>query len=159
AGTRRNLQRGRGRRGVRDGVLVDTRVHHRRDRPLLHPLPRRAPRPFWGGRGNPVSGRGARHGERRMTTTETPSRAAAVATVGNAFKRAMVAVGRLRGRETHRPGKPSFAHYQLMFALSDRDGLSSSELAHAADLSPATVTQMLDSLVDHGLVTRLRSEK
>jgi DNA-binding MarR family transcriptional regulator len=93
-----------------------------------------------------------------MTTTATRSRAEAVEALGHAFKRAMVAVRRLRGRETHRPGAPSFAQYQLLFALADHDGLSSGELAQAADLSPATVTQMLDSLVERGLVTRLRSE-
>lgn len=94
-----------------------------------------------------------------MTTTAAPSRTAATEALGRSFKRAMVAVRRLRGRETHRPGKPSFAQYQLLFALSDREGLPSSELAQAADLSPATATQMLDSLVDRGLVTRVRSER
>jgi DNA-binding MarR family transcriptional regulator len=93
-----------------------------------------------------------------VTTTATRPRTEAVEALGHAFKRAMVAVRRLRGRETHRPGAPSFAQYQLLFALADHDGLSSGELANAADLSPATVTQMLDSLVDRGLVTRLRSE-
>ena len=93
-----------------------------------------------------------------MTTTAVNSRTEALEAVGHAFKRAMVAVRRLRGRETHRPGAPSFAQYQLLFALADHDGLSSGELAHAADLSPATVTQMLDSLVERALVTRLRSE-
>ena len=93
-----------------------------------------------------------------MTATATHSRTEAVEALGHAFKRAMVAVRRLRGRETHRPGAPSFAQYQLLFALADHDGLSSGELAQAADLSPATVTQMLDSLVERGLVTRLRSE-
>jgi DNA-binding MarR family transcriptional regulator len=70
----------------------------------------------------------------------------------------MVAVRRLRGRETHRPGTPSFAQYQLLFAMTDRDELSAGELAAAADLSPATVTHMLDSLVELGLVRRSRSE-
>lgn len=93
-----------------------------------------------------------------MTTTAVPSRTEATEALGRSFKRAMVAVRRLRGRETHRPGKPSFAQYHLLFALSDSDGLSSSELAQAADLSPATATRMLDSLVDQGLVTRVRSE-
>ena len=93
-----------------------------------------------------------------MTTTAVPSRTEALEALGGAFKRAMVAVRRLRGRETHRPGTPSFAQYQLLFALADHDGLSSGELAHAADLSPATVTQMLDALVERGLVTRVRSE-
>ena len=93
-----------------------------------------------------------------MTTTAAPSRAESLEALGAAFRRALVAVRRLRGRETHRPGALSFAQYQLLFALADHDELSSGELAHAADLSPATVTQMLDALVERGLVTRVRSE-
>jgi len=92
-----------------------------------------------------------------MTATAVDARQDAVTRLGSSFKRAMVAVRRLRGRETHRPGAPSFAQYQLLFALADGDGLSSGELAAASDLSPASVTGMLDSLVDHGLVTRTRS--
>ena len=53
-----------------------------------------------------------------------PRRAEAIASLGSSFKRAMVAVRRLRGRDTQRPGTPSFAQYQLLFALADRDGLS-----------------------------------
>jgi DNA-binding MarR family transcriptional regulator len=93
-----------------------------------------------------------------VTTIPTRSRSETIESLGKAFKRTMVAVRRLRGRETHRPGKPSFAQYQLLISLQDTDGLSSSELAQAADLSPATVTQMLDALVDLRLVTRIRSE-
>jgi DNA-binding MarR family transcriptional regulator len=85
------------------------------------------------------------------------ARAEAVTQLGAAFKRAMVAVRRLRGRETHRPGTPSFAQYQLLFSMDGREELSAGELAAAADLSPATVTHMLDSLVELGFVTRDRS--
>jgi len=92
-----------------------------------------------------------------MSITTLSERAEAITTLGQSFKRTMVAVRRLRGRDTQRHGTPSFAQYQLLFSLADRDGLSSGELAAAADLSPATVTQMLDSLVELGLVTRTRS--
>jgi DNA-binding MarR family transcriptional regulator len=77
--------------------------------------------------------------------------------VSRAFKAATVAVRRLRGRETQRPGELSYAQYSLLFGLADRTKLSSRELADAADLSPATVTQMLDSLETQGLVLRIRS--
>jgi DNA-binding MarR family transcriptional regulator len=92
-------------------------------------------------------------------TVVAPSapRAEAITNLGASFKRAMVAVRRLRGRETHRPGTPSFAQYQLLFAMDGRDALSAGELAGAADLSPATVTHMVDSLVELGFVTRDRS--
>jgi DNA-binding MarR family transcriptional regulator len=91
-----------------------------------------------------------------MTATTLAARQDAIAQLGNSFKRTMAAVRRLRGRETHRPGTPSFAQYQLLFALADRNGLASGELAAACDLSPASLTGMLDSLVEHGLVTRKR---
>ena len=147
-----------GGRGLRHGVLVVGGDHRGRDRALHRPHVRRARgaarrRP----RSDPVVG--AAGGERRMTTAAppAPARDEAVTRLGASFKRAMVAVRRLRGRETHRPGSPSFAQYQLLFALDDRDDLSAGELATAADLSPATVSHMLDSLVELGFVTRDRS--
>ena len=73
------------------------------------------------------------------------------------FKGVMAAVRRLRGRETQRPGELSYAQYSLLFGLSEADTMSSRDLACAAELSPATVTQMLDSLEAHGLVQRTRS--
>jgi DNA-binding MarR family transcriptional regulator len=76
-----------------------------------------------------------------------------------AFKRAMVAVRRLRGRETHRHGQLSYAQYGLLFGLAGNCELSARELAEHADLAPATVTQMLDHLEAAGLVTRTRSEE
>lgn len=80
------------------------------------------------------------------------------AEVGRAFKGAMGAVRRLRGRETHRLDAVSYAQYGLLFGLAEGE-LSSSELAFAADLSPATVTQMLEHLEADGLVQRKRSER
>jgi DNA-binding MarR family transcriptional regulator len=78
--------------------------------------------------------------------------------LGLAFKRAMVAVRRLRGRETHRPGQPSHAQYALLFALAEHGERSARELAERADLTPGTVAQMLEHLEAHGLVARTRSE-
>lgn len=78
--------------------------------------------------------------------------------LGRAFKAAMAAVRRLRGRETHRPGALSNAQYGLLFSLRFKgEAMSARDLAVAADLAPATVTQMLDGLEAHGLVERLRS--
>ncbi len=74
-----------------------------------------------------------------------------------AFKRAMVAVRRLRGRETQRPDQVSFAQYGLLFSLSGADERSARDLAEQADLSPATVAQMLEGLEAQGLVERTRS--
>ena len=78
--------------------------------------------------------------------------------LGVAFKRAMVAMRKLRGRETHRPGQISYAQYGLLFGLAGSCELSARELAEHADLTPATVTQMLDHLEAAGLVKRTRSE-
>ncbi len=79
--------------------------------------------------------------------------------LGRSFRRAMAAVRRLRGRETRRGGELSDAQYGLLFGLCEHDELSSGELALAADLSPATATEMLDGLVAAGLVKRRRSER
>jgi DNA-binding MarR family transcriptional regulator len=96
-----------------------------------------------------------------VTRTEAkPSvdtREEALAQLGAAFKGIMGALRRLRGRDTHRGGELSFAQYHLLFGLSEHGELSTSRLAAAADVTPATVTQMLDGLVAMGLVERSRS--
>jgi DNA-binding MarR family transcriptional regulator len=78
--------------------------------------------------------------------------------LGAAFKGIMGAPRRLRGRETHHAEELSFAQFHLLFGLSEHAELSTSQLAVAADLAPATVTQMLDGLVALGLVERTRSQ-
>jgi len=78
--------------------------------------------------------------------------------LGRSFKRSMAAVRRLRGRETHNPGGLSNAQYGLLFGLAGDCRMSARDLADAADLMPATVTQMLDHLAGAGLVQRTRSE-
>jgi DNA-binding MarR family transcriptional regulator len=75
----------------------------------------------------------------------------------DSFRGVLGSVRRLKGRDTHRPGEPSFAQFHLLAALAERGDLSTSDLAAAADLSPATVTQMLDALEAMELVQRLRS--
>jgi MarR family transcriptional regulator, organic hydroperoxide resistance regulator len=93
-----------------------------------------------------------------MTVT-TQTRDEALTQLGGAFKGIMGALRRLRGRETHLHGEQlSFAQYHLLFGLAGECELSTSKLAAAADLSPATVTQMLDGLVAMGLVERTRSQ-
>lgn len=78
---------------------------------------------------------------------------------GQSFKATLAAVRRLRGRDTHRLGELSYAQYLLLFSLADSGAGSSRDIAVAAELAPATVTQMLDSLEAHGLVKRSRSER
>jgi DNA-binding MarR family transcriptional regulator len=92
--------------------------------------------------------------------TAVGTRAETLEQLGHSFKTAMAAVRRLRGRETHRPGELSYAQYALLFGLSGCAGdTSARELARATDLSPATVTPMLDHLAAAGLVQRVRSER
>lgn len=99
-----------------------------------------------------------------MSAVKTPARSAIhdpttpAGQLGLAFKRAMVAMRRLRGRETHKPGQISYAQYALLFGLAGGE-CSARELADQAELSPATVTQMLDHLEASGLVKRTRSEQ
>jgi DNA-binding MarR family transcriptional regulator len=81
------------------------------------------------------------------------------AELGRAFRRATAALRRLRGRETRRPEELSDAQYSLLFGLCEHRELSSGELALAAELSPATATEMLDGLVAAGLVHRTRSQR
>jgi DNA-binding MarR family transcriptional regulator len=79
--------------------------------------------------------------------------------LGRAFKAALAALRRMRGREHRCGGLLSDAQYSLLFCLRDRDRLSSTELAQDADLSPASVTEMLDALAHAGLVERTRSDR
>jgi DNA-binding MarR family transcriptional regulator len=82
-----------------------------------------------------------------------------VGRVALAFKRAMVAMRRLRGRESQRIGQLSFAQLGLLHGLAGGGECSARQLAEHSDLSPATVTQMLESMEAAGLVTRTRSEQ
>jgi DNA-binding MarR family transcriptional regulator len=93
------------------------------------------------------------------TKQRVGARDEALVQLGSAFKGAMGTIRRLRGRDTHRHGELSFAQYHLLRGLAERDELPAGELALAADLSPATVTQMLDGLAEMGLVERTRSER
>jgi DNA-binding MarR family transcriptional regulator len=93
------------------------------------------------------------------TRGEDPERLEASDELGRSFKALLAAVRRLRGRETRQQGGLSNAQYGLLFGLCEHSELSSSELASAADLSPATATEMLEGLAGAGLVTRERSER
>ena len=92
-------------------------------------------------------------------SVQTRERTAALETLAQAFKGALAALRRMRGRETHNPGELSYAQYGLLFGLGEGQPLSTRELALAADVSPATATEMLDSLAAAGLVQRIRSDR
>ncbi len=76
-----------------------------------------------------------------------------------AFRRVFRGLSRMRGRDTHLgAGELSHAQFELLIELQERGELSAGELAAAARLTPATVTQMLDHLAESGHVERLRSQ-
>jgi MarR family transcriptional regulator, organic hydroperoxide resistance regulator len=79
--------------------------------------------------------------------------------LGKAFRRVFRGLSRLRGRDTHLGGSElSHAQFELLIELYERGELPAGELAAAARLTPATVTQMLEHLADRGHVERARSE-
>lgn len=79
--------------------------------------------------------------------------------LGKAFRRVFRSLNRLRGRDTHLGGAElSHAQFELLIELYERGELPAGELAAAARLTPATVTQMLEHLADCGHVERARSE-
>jgi DNA-binding MarR family transcriptional regulator len=79
--------------------------------------------------------------------------------LGKAFRRVFRSLNRLRGRDTHLGGSElSHAQFELLIELHERGELPAGELAAAARLTPATVTQMLEHLADCGHVERARSE-
>jgi DNA-binding MarR family transcriptional regulator len=83
-----------------------------------------------------------------------------LAELGKAFRRTFRGLSRLRGRDTHLgAGELSHAQCELLFELEERGELSAGELACAAQLTPATVTQMLDHLAEGGHVERARLER
>jgi DNA-binding MarR family transcriptional regulator len=83
----------------------------------------------------------------------------ALTELGLAFRHVFRALNRLRGRDTHLAGTDlSHAQFELLIELDERGALSAGELAAAARLTPASVTQMLDHLAESGNVERIRSE-
>lgn len=76
-----------------------------------------------------------------------------------AFRGVFRTLSRLRGRDTHLGASDlSHAQFELLAELAERGGLPAGELAAAAELSPGTVTQMLDHLAEYGHVERVRSD-
>jgi MarR family transcriptional regulator, organic hydroperoxide resistance regulator len=88
-----------------------------------------------------------------------PARDAQLVELGGAFRRVFRGLSRLRGRDTHLGGSElSHAQFELLIELHERGALPAGELAVAARLTPATVTQMLEHLAEQGHVERVRSE-
>jgi MarR family transcriptional regulator, organic hydroperoxide resistance regulator len=99
----------------------------------------------------------------RQDESEQPApadaREAQLVALGMAFRRVFRGFNRVRGRDTHLgAGELSHAQFELLIELHERGALPAGELAAAARLTPATVTQMLDHLAEEGHVERVRSQ-
>jgi MarR family transcriptional regulator, organic hydroperoxide resistance regulator len=98
-------------------------------------------------------------GEHAADAAPAGSREAQMAELGAAFRRVFRSFNRLRGRDTHLGANElSHAQFELLIELFERGELPAGELATAARLTPATVTQMLDHLAEQGHVERVRSQ-
>ena len=76
----------------------------------------------------------------------------------SAFIELMGAERRLRGRSPHRAGDLSATEVRALFQLEREAEVSAGCLARQADVSPASMTAMLDHLDADGMVSRRRSE-
>jgi DNA-binding MarR family transcriptional regulator len=75
-----------------------------------------------------------------------------------AFGELMGAERRLRGRDNEREGALSFAEMRGLFLLCDQtEGVTAGRLAKLAELTPASVTSLLDHAEHEGIVERTRS--
>ncbi len=96
---------------------------------------------------------------RVLPSSDVSAREAQLRELGLAFRRTSRNLNRLRGRDTHLGASElSLAQFELLSELFERGELPAGELAAAARLTPATVTQMLDHLAEQGHVERVRSD-
>jgi DNA-binding MarR family transcriptional regulator len=85
-------------------------------------------------------------------------RTATLEALRSAFIELMGAERRLRGRSAHKAGDFSAMEIRALFQLASETETTAGCLARQADLSPATMTAMLDHLEKDGMVARRRSE-
>lgn len=74
-----------------------------------------------------------------------------------AVNQLLAADRRLRGRDHSRPGELTFAQVRTIAALGRGNEMTAGQLAKSADLTPATVTTILDQLEAANIVERRRS--
>jgi DNA-binding MarR family transcriptional regulator len=77
----------------------------------------------------------------------------------SAFGEMLGAERRLRGRDQHRRAGGELSHHQIraLFHLAKEEEVTAGCLAKNAELSPASMTAMLDQLEEWGFVARRRS--
>jgi MarR family transcriptional regulator, organic hydroperoxide resistance regulator len=95
-----------------------------------------------------------------MTAPPAPARAEAVEDVRQSLGELLGAERRLRGRDRRGPSGLTFSEVRALIALGKEQDATATAgaLAKAADLNPASVTALLDSLEERGIATRARAE-
>jgi DNA-binding MarR family transcriptional regulator len=91
-------------------------------------------------------------------TAPARDRTATLEALRAAFIELMGAERRLRGRSAHKSGDFSAMQIRALFQLAKEPETTAGSLAKHADVSPATMTAMLDHLEKDGMVARRRSE-
>jgi len=92
-----------------------------------------------------------------LTDGPGDAREEALTRLAVAWRDVLAAERRLRARDRQRPDELSMAHFRALHALAEEEPLPAGRIAAEADLTPASVTQMLDGLEARGLVVRSRS--
>lgn len=93
------------------------------------------------------------------TATAKPAAqsAAKLEELRTAVNQLLAADRRLRGRDHSRPGELTFAQLRTITALGRGNEMTAGQLAKSAELTPATVTSILDQLEAANIVERRRS--
>jgi DNA-binding MarR family transcriptional regulator len=91
--------------------------------------------------------------------TVATGREAMLEELRSAFGEMLGAERRLRGRDQHRHGGLSHHQIRALFHLSKEPEITAGCLAKNAEISPASMTAMLDQLERDGYVTRRRSDE
>lgn len=94
-----------------------------------------------------------------MTPEAAAAREQLATELRSAFGDLLGAERRLRSRDPQRPGALSYAQVRALVMLDDAEEVTAGQLARAADLTPASVTAMLDHLEEKEMVQRRRSEQ
>lgn len=91
------------------------------------------------------------------TDTDRHANGPALAELGSAWERLVVALRRAQSRGGDADGAGlSLSQYQLVRALAGTSGLPPGQLAERAGIAPPTATKMLDGLERDGIVQRSR---
>lgn len=95
--------------------------------------------------------------QRSATTARTAEPATETDELRIALNQLLAADRRLRGRDHSRPGELTFAQLRTIAALGREREMTAGQLAKSAELTPATVTSILDQLENANIVERRRS--